>query len=247
MNNLSATIITLNEEDNIEECIKSIKELVDEIIVVDSGSKDKTVEKAKDLGAKVFFHEFVDYASQKNWAMNKALGEWIFSLDADERITPELGAEIKKVIAENNYSGFLMPRRNFILGGEIKFTRWSPDRHIWLWKKSFGKWVGDVHEEVVLEGQVGQLKAAKLHYSHRTVGEFLRSNNKYSTLAAKQLFKQGVNFSVFKMFKEAIFEFCVRYLYKKGFLDGWRGLVLSCLMAIYKLTVWIKLAKLQRK
>ncbi len=242
---ISATLITLNEEKNIERALKSLQDLVDEIIVVDSGSKDKTVTIAEKLGAKVFFRKFDNFSNQKNWAITKANGEWILSLDADEQIPQNLADEIKTAVQKTEYVGYLIPRRNFILGGEIRHSRWSPDLHIWLWKKASGKWIGDVHEEVTVSGKVGHLKNPKINNQEELVSDFIRKNNLYSSLLAKESFKKGIRFSFFNLFKDPISEFLIRYLYKLGFLDGWRGFVLSYLMAIYKASVWIKIYEIK--
>jgi glycosyltransferase involved in cell wall biosynthesis len=240
---LSVTLITLNEENDLARCLESVKEIADEVIVVDSGSTDKTVEIARKFGAKVFERKFDNYANQKNFAVEKSSGEWIFSIDADEEASPELCGELKEVIKEGNFSGFSVPRKNIILGKFIKYTRWDPDldRHIWLWRKDKGRWVGDVHEEVEVEGAVGRLKNAKVHHQYETISEFFGMMNRYSELEAKQKLKEGMNFSLFRFFWDPLYMFLVRFFYRKGFLDGWRGFVLSYLMAIYDLNVWIKI------
>lgn len=238
MGKLSATVITLNEEGNLPQCLRSLKNLVDEIIVVDSGSKDKTVEVAKSYKAKIFQRKFDNFANQKNYASSCASGGWILSIDADEVIPKDLAQEILQVIKSSEFNGYLIPRRNFILGAEIKYSRWSPDKHIWLWKKKDGKWIGDVHEEVNVNGKVGELKAGKIHYQDRTIGEFISSNKLYAKILAEKMFQEGKRFSLFRLFWDPLFEFSIRFIYKKGFLDGWRGLVLSILMAFYKINVW---------
>lgn len=235
---LSVAIITLNEEEKLASCLASIKDLADEIIVVDSGSQDKTVEIAKSFGAKLFTRKFDNFADQKNWAASKASGEWILSIDADEVIPPKLAEEIKKAIKSEEYIGYLIPRRNFILGGEIKHSRWSPDKHIWLWKKDYGLWKGDVHEEVEVTGLVGELKTGKIHYQDKSVGEFIKGNKLYAKILAEKMFRDGERFSLVRFFWDPFFEFSIRFLYKKGFLDGWRGFVLASLMAFYKVDVW---------
>lgn len=244
---ISVVIITLNEQQNIARALRSVKSFAHEIIVVDCGSTDKTVEIGKKFGAKIFFRKFDNFSNQKNWAVSKAENDWILALDADEEITKELAIEIKQAFKKEKYKGFLIPRRNFILGKEIKYSRWSPDKHIWVWDRRFGKWIGDVHEEVVVNGKVGRLKNAKLHYSHKTIAEFIRSNDYYSTLEAIVLLKKNVKFNFLKMIWQAKFEFILRFIYKRGFMDGWRGFVLAYLMGVYKLMVWIKLWELEKK
>lgn len=244
---ISATIITLNEADNISRAIKSLNGLANEIIVVDSGSTDKTLAIAKSLDAKVYIRKFDNFANYKNWAASKTRGDWILSLDADEIISEELAEEIKEAVKSDEYAGYLIPRRNFILGKEIKYSRWSPDQHIWLWKKDAGRWVGNVHEEVVVLGKVGLLENSKIHHSHKTLTSFLKANNLYSTLEAQVLFKKGIKFSFWRMFEDSLFEFFLRFFYKMGFLDGRRGFILAYAMAIYKLTLWIKLWELEQK
>lgn len=238
---ISITIITLNEEKNIKRAIESVKNIADEIIVVDSESTDKTTQIAQKEGAKVFIRKFDNFANQKNWALSKASNNWILALDADEEVPEKLADEIKQGISSDEIAGYLIPRKNFILGKEIKYSRWSPDKHIWLWKKDQGRWIGDVHEEVKVLGKVGQFKNSKIHHSHKTISEFLDSNNFYSTLLAESMHKRGVRFSLLKMFWDSIWEFKIRFFYKLGFLDGWRGFVLAYLMAIYHLIVWVKL------
>lgn len=244
---ISATIITLNEQENIGKALESLKDLADEIIVIDSGSTDETLRIAKKFGAKTFFREFDNFANQKNWAISKAKGDWILSLDADEEIPGVLAEEIKKVVTDESYSGYLIPRRNFILNKEIKHSRWSPDTHIWLWKKDGGKWIGNVHEEVEVSGKVGLLKNSKIHNSHKTISDFINSNDFYSTLEAKSLSEKKVRFSFWRMIWDSFFEFSVRFIYKQGFLDGKVGFTLAYLMGIYKITVWIKLWELEQK
>ena len=242
---LTATIIAYNEEKNLPRAIKSAEDLANEIVVVvDSRTTDKTREIAEKLGAKVFVRKFDIFANQKNFASDNATGDWILSLDADEEVSPMLAKEINSQLSTLNsqVDAFSIPRKNYILGKFIKYTRWQPelDRHVWLWRKSKGRWVGDVHEEVEVDGEVVRLKNPKLHYQYETVSQFLKMMNRYSELEADQRVKKGVKFSFSRMFFEPIYNFLVRYFYRLGFLDGWRGFVLSYLMAVYHLELWIK-------
>jgi len=248
LSKLSVTIITLNEEKDLSRCLASVANLADEIVVVDCGSKDNTAEIAKKFKAKVFYRKFDNYANQKNFAAEKASGDWLLSLDADEEIEPNLAEEIDKVIKSDGCDGYSIPRKNIIFGKFIKYTRWQPelDRHIWLWRKSKGRWVEDVHEEVAVDGEVGRLENAKIHHQYETVSEFLVMMNRYSELDAKQRVKNGVKFSYFRLFFDPVYNFSVRFFYRLGFLDGWRGFILSYLMAIYHLQLWIKIWERER-
>lgn len=251
MPNLSAVIIAFNEEEDLPRCLKSVCDLADEILVVDSGSTDKTVEIAKKFGAKVYVRKFDNYAGQKNFAASKAKGNWILSLDADEEISPELALEIQPILTSRQSANvaYSIPRKNIILGKLIRYTRWQPelDRHIWLWKRNKGKWEGDVHEEIIIEGNVGKLKYPKVHYQYKNVGEFLDMMNRYSELDAQKRVRSGNRLSLIRLFLDPFYNFSVRYFYRLGFLDGWRGFFLSYLMAIYHLELWIKIWERRRR
>lgn len=241
---LTATIITLNEEKDLPRCLESVKNLTDEIVVVDSGSTDETVGIAKDYGAKVYARKFDGMASQKNYAASKSLGKWILSIDADEVIPPELSKEIKSQITnhESPFTAYSMPRKNIIFGKLIKYTRWQPefDRFIWLYKKDKGKFVGGVHASVNIEGQVGRLKHAKVHYQYKTVRDFVDMMDRYSESEATEKTEDGIKFSYVQLILQPIYNFLVRYFYRLGILDGWRGFILSYLMAIYHFQLWVK-------
>lgn len=244
---ITATIIAKDEEKNLPSAIHSVKDLVDEIVVViDSRTADKTREVATKFGAKCYLKDFDNFAGQKNFAVGQARGDWILSLDADEEIPAELVEEIKKAVQSKIFDGYLIPRRNFLLGREIKHARWSPDKHIWLWKKEKGKWVGEIHEEVAVSGKVGKLKNAKVHNSYKTVSDFLDMVNSYTELEAKRKVANGEHFSFFRMFFDAARSFFGRYFYKLGFLDGWQGFVLSYMMGIYRVVTWVKVREKEK-
>ena len=166
------------------------------------------------------------------------------SIDADEVVSKSLALEIKNTLnLKPSVNGYSMPRKNIIFGKFIRFTRWQPelDRHIWLWQKGKGRWVGDVHEEVLVEGETGNLKHPKIHYQYETVSEFVQMMNRYSEFEALQKVKSGARFSYIKMVFTPLYNFLLRYSYRLGILDGWRGFILSSLMAIYHFELWVKI------
>ncbi|OGM18334.1 hypothetical protein A2686_03200 [Candidatus Woesebacteria bacterium RIFCSPHIGHO2_01_FULL_38_10] len=244
---ISVTLVTLNEEENLARCLDSIKKFANEIVIVDSGSIDKTVEIAKKFGARVFYRKFDNFSNQKNFAADKAKNNWVFSLDADEVMTGRLAGEVVNAVKTDKFVGYLIPRRNIILGKEIKHTRWSPDEHVWLYRKDRGRFEGGVHAEVKVDGSVGRLKHTKVHFQYKTVGEFFLMINKYTEEEAGEKIERGEIFSIFKMFFDPALSFFRRFIYKRGYLDGWRGFVLSYMMAIYRITNWIKVWERQRK
>lgn len=227
---LSVVIIAKDASQTLSACLKSIKNLADEIlVVVDNRTTDNTALLAKSFGARVYSRKFNNYANQKNYAVSETANDWVLSLDADEEVSPELAAEIKRVLPGTAYAAFKIPRLNIIFGRPILHTNWEPsaDTHIWLFDKTKCKWAGVVHEEIVTAGQVGTLRGHKIHHGYRTVEEFMDKMNDYTSREIKTA--------------NPFFEFLRRYIWHKGFLDGWHGLFLSYLMMIYHLSTRIKL------
>jgi glycosyltransferase involved in cell wall biosynthesis len=250
---ISATILAVDEVKALPRALKSVKSLVDEMILVIDPRTDKLTKQiteiGKKYGAKIYFRKLDNFSNQNNFAIEKATGDWILSLDADEEISKELRREILAVVSSrSSVVGYSMPRKNIILGKYIKHTRWDPelDRHIWLWKKGYGKKVGDVHEEVVVDGKVGGLENAKIHYQYETVAEFVDMINRYSELEAGQIVQKGGKFSYFHLLWDPVYMFLVRYFYRLGFLDGQHGFVLSYLMAIYEFAKCVKVWEKKR-
>lgn len=231
---LTVVIPTLNEEKDLPDTLKSIKDLADEILVIDSGSSDKTIEIAASLGAKVIKHHFTSFSETRNFGNDKAKGDWILSIEADVTVSKELAQEIREVISQNRYSVFYISRLNIIWGAPILHTDWGPkdDSHIWLYQKGSGLWKSLVHEEFVTPKPAGRLKNFLIHKNYETVSEFIEKIDSYSNLAVKQKqFFPGWWFAR---------DFIKRYFYKLGFLDGYRGLFLSYLQAIYYTTLTVK-------
>ena len=234
MASLSVVIPVLNEEKDLPNCLESLKDLNCEVIVVDSGSTDKTAEIARQYKAKVVSHNFKNFSDQRNFCDSLASGDWILSTEADVIVSKKLSQEIHSAITNTQYSAYYIERINIIWGKPIMHTNWGPkdDCHIWLYKKGSGKWQSDVHEEYISTGKVGKLKERLVHNNYETVCEFIGKIDKYSEIANKQ----GAKFPWFQ-YK---IDFLKRYFYKLGFLDGYHGLFLSYLQSIYFITLSVK-------
>ena len=242
MPNLSVTIITLNEADHIGPAIDRAS-WADEIIVVDSGSTDGTPDLARARGATVSAREWSGYVDQKNYAATLARNDWIFSLDADERIPPPLAAEIRALLAtEPPRHGFRVPRVTFHFGRWMRTTDFYPDFQTRLYDRRNARWRGrHVHESVAVDGPVGQLKHELQHYSYRDLWDQLERINHYSTLAARQMHEAGRRARAFDLIAHPPAAFVRNYVLRRGFLDGMAGLTLS---AVNAYSVFLKFAKL---
>jgi glycosyltransferase involved in cell wall biosynthesis len=231
---ITATIITLNEERNIVRAIESLR-CADEILIVDSGSVDRTVELAQNLGARVVEAGWLGYAAQKNLAAEQAAHDWILSLDADEALSEALEAEIwnlKKTDPE--YDAYTMPRLARYLGRWILHSGWYPDRKVRLYKRGKARWVGDfVHESVVPSCRLGHLKSNILHFTCDSLSEHVKTLDKYTTLAAQELAARNLKPSLAKLIFEPFGTFCKTYILKRGFMDGMEGLVIAYMAAFY--------------
>jgi glycosyltransferase involved in cell wall biosynthesis len=245
---ISLVMIAKNEEKDIANCINSAKDLVDEIIVVENGSTDKTVEVAKSLGAKVLHREFDTFASQKNYALSLAKNDWVLHLDPDEYLSEELKAEIKKALTENkgNPDGYDIPYKNYFLGKLMRHTGLGSEHHVRLFKKSKSMFGGGlIHEGIRVEGKTLKLRGHIVHNSYPDMEEYLEKFNDYTTLAANKMFAASKKFSIFRVLSVPV-EFWKRFLFKLGFLDGFRGLVWSAISAFYVFVKYVKLWKLEQ-
>ena len=243
MPKLSVTIITLNEADHIAAAIDSAS-WADEIIVVDSGSVDATVEIASGKGVRVEHRGWTGWIDQKNHAASLASHDWIFSLDADERITPALASEIRALLAsEPPLRGYRAPRVAFHLGRWIRTTDFYPDYQTRLYDRRAARWQGTyVHESVTVAGGAGRLKGEIEHYSFRDLRDQIERVNTYTTLAARQMYERGRRASVADLLVHPPAAFLRNYVLRRGFLDGGVGLTIS-LMNAY--SVFLKFAKLR--
>jgi glycosyltransferase involved in cell wall biosynthesis len=238
---ITATIITLNEERNIARAIESLR-CCDEILILDSGSTDRTEELAEKLGARVIGAGWRGYAGQKNWAAEQATHDWILSLDADEALSEALEAEIWNLKKTGpRYDGYTMPRLARYLGRWILHSGWYPDRKIRFYDRRKGKWVGDfVHESVEVTGRVGNLESNILHFTCDSLSEHVKTMEKYTTLAAQELASRNVQAPLWRMICDPPVTFTKSYVFQRGFLDGQEGLTIAYMAAFY---TFLKYAK----
>lgn len=240
---ISVTIITKNEEENIEDCLRSVS-WADEIVVVDSESTDRTLEIARNYTDKVVKRKWEGYADQKTFALELTKNDWVLSLDADERCTEELEEEIKKLNSED-ISGFFIKRDNFFLGKRINGCGWGNDFQLRLFNKSNVKLTDrKVHEGFVVDGKTAKLKSSMLHFSYRNLHDAMIKINNYSTLEAEEKYKKK-KVSGKSIFFKPFIGFIQHFFFRKGYLDGVHGLMVSLMHAITKWQVNMKMWELQ--
>ncbi len=240
---LAVCVIALDEEDRIGECLDSAA-FADELLVVDAGSADRTAEIARARGARVVVRPWPGYAAQKNFALEQTSADWVLSVDADERLTPELAGEIRRLIASapGDLAGASVPRRTWYLGRWIRHGGWYPDRKVRLVRRGRGRWVGaHVHERLVAEGPTRALRGDLLHYTYRDLADHLRRIDRFTTEAARGLLERGSRGAIPGMLVGPPAKFLKMYLLRAGFLDGLPGFVVAVLGAYY---VFLKYAKL---
>ncbi|MBV9183524.1 MAG: glycosyltransferase family 2 protein [Acidobacteria bacterium] len=238
---ISATIITFNEERNVARVIESLR-CCDEILVLDSGSNDRTVEIATKLGARVIEASWHGYAAQKNIAAKLATHDWILSLDADESLSEALEAEIWQIKKSGpKFDGYTVPRLAQYLGRWILHSGWHPDRKVRLFDRRKANWIGEfVHESVRVDGSVGHLKSNLLHFTCNSLSEHLRTMDSYTTLAAQEMVCGKKNLGFSKLLFDPPWTFFRTYVLKLGFLDGAEGLAIAYMAAFYNFVKYMK-------
>jgi glycosyltransferase involved in cell wall biosynthesis len=241
---VTAVIAAHDEAAQIEACIASVH-FAAEVIVVENDSIDDTVDRARGAGATVISPRFTTIGAQRNHAIDRAKTSWIFVLDADERCTPELVAEIKTIVkTSTNVSAFRVPRRNFFLGKEIRHGGWGSDRPVRLFKRELRYNASLVHEHVEVTGETGTLKNALLHYTYTSLDQYFEKFNRYSRWWAEQNHVRGRRGSAAAVVFKPPARFFSMYVFRAGFLDGAHGLVLACLASA---SVMAKYARLWAK
>ncbi|MBW1679690.1 MAG: glycosyltransferase family 2 protein [Deltaproteobacteria bacterium] len=245
---LSVCVITYNEEGNIRDCLESVK-WAHEIVVVDSFSEDKTADICKEYTDKVLQRKWPGYVEQKNFIIQQAKGDWILSLDADERVSPELQEDINAVLQGqmDNFDGFYFPRHSFYLGRWINHGGWYPDYKLRLYKQKKGKWAGQyLHEKVMVSGGVGYLSGELIHYVYKNIADQLKTVDNFSTISAQELHKAGKKFRLWLPLFRPWFRFLEMYVIKRGVLDGFPGFVIAVVSSYYVFLKYAKLWELQR-
>ena len=243
---LTAVILTLNEAHHITACIESLR-WADHILVVDSYSRDATVSLARQAGAEVRQHPFENYSTQRNAALAAAApAEWVFFVDADERATPELAAEVRRVIAERAEVGWWVPRHNYIFGHRMRASGWWPDYQLRLLRRDCASYdpARAVHEEAILNGDAGRLQSPLIHYNYETLAQFHIKQRKYTTYDAGVLLRQGIRPRVYTPYTQIPRHFWWRFMTLAGWRDGLYGVLLAGLMAYYEMVKYRKLRRL---
>jgi glycosyltransferase involved in cell wall biosynthesis len=238
---LSVLVITKNEAHNIADCLASVS-FAAEILVVDSGSQDQTRELARSFGARVVEHPFESAARQRNWALPLLRHDWCLVLDADERVTPELALEIQaRVLSDGPADGYTLHRRSFFLGTPIRYSGWGRDRVLRLFRRARGRYDDAlVHESLKLTGARGELQAPLLHYTYRTLDDYLAKMQDYTARGAADLRARGQRTTLLTLLVRPPARFLRMYVLQRGYRDGVAGLVL-CLLTAY--SVWLKYAQ----
>ena len=221
---------------------------VSEIVVIDSGSTDKTLSILKKYkNVKTYYHKFENYASQKNYALSKCKHDWILSLDADEEVSAELKNEILNLPAGTTM-GYFIPRMTRYLGKWIKHSGWYPNYQMRFFNRKHGKFSGMyVHETVDIDGEIKYLKSPLLHYSYKNISSHIQSINKYTDLVAQEKVEKGKCSSIILSILEGLWKFFQMYIFRLGFIDGKPGLVIAILGGFYNFLKYIKLYEKCRK
>ncbi len=241
---ISVVLSVYNEENNIKDCLESVKDLADEIIVVDNSSTDNTAAIAKKYTTHVYSqkNDERDIDGLKNFGFKHATSKWTFCIDADERVTPELAAEIKEMVGqESEFSGYWISRKNIIFGKWIQNDMWWPDYQLRLFKTGSGKYTsGKVHRNLEVEGATEKLNSPLTHLNYTYTTQYVEKLNKYTTIEAEGIISSGYKFNWLDAIRFPVNDFVKTFFLQKGYKDGLHGLVLSMLQAFYMEVVFVK-------
>ncbi|MCD4693484.1 MAG: glycosyltransferase family 2 protein [Calditrichales bacterium] len=244
INKLSVVIITQNEEKNIERCLKSVQ-WADEIVIIDSGSTDATLEICRRFNCKIIQTEWLGFGLTKRLAVDSATHDWILSLDADEEVTKELKEKTIEILKDPKFDGYSIKRKSFYLGKMIKHCGWNNDYPMRLFNRMKGNFNDkEVHEKVVVNGKKTTIEEYFLHYTYPTIGSHINKMHKYALLGAKELKKKNKKATIIGAIFRSWMKFLKMYFLRRGFLDGKIGFILSCNSAF---GVYLKYLKLWEK
>lgn len=245
---LSVIVLTRNEEENIAECLSGVA-WADEVIVIDSGSTDATMAIAKRFTPLVISLPWKGYGAARNNGIQRATGEWVLWLDADERVPPELADEIRRVVRANDPSvaGYSVARRAYFCGKWIRHAGWYPSRVVRLFRKELGRLTeSNVHERLLLKGPTGELRNDLLHFTDPSLQHYFEKFNTYSTLAAQDMMTAGRKFRIVDIVVRPLYQFLKMYILRLGVLDGIHGFILSTASSAYVFAKYAKLWELER-
>ncbi|MCF6268098.1 MAG: glycosyltransferase family 2 protein [Melioribacteraceae bacterium] len=244
---ISVVIITKNEERNIERCLQSIS-WVDEIVVVDSGSSDRTIEICEKYNCIIVKSAWLGFGRTKKLAVDSATNNWIFSIDSDEEVTEELKRKIQEVLRNPKFNGYRIKRKSFYLERLIKHCGWNTDFPLRLFNRKYGNFNNkEVHESVQIGENVLTIKEHLFHYTYPTIEIHLEKMNRYSTIQAKEMYNSGKSYSVLLSVLFGINKFINMYIFRLGILDGKEGLILCSITSFGVYLKYIKLWKLNNK
>ena len=245
---LSVGIITLNEEKRLERTLESVKSFADEVIIVDSGSTDKTHEIAQKFSANFFVESWKGNGLQKNSVIDKCKEDWILLIDADEVISPELKNKIIEIVNQSKDDVYEVNFTSVCFGKKIKHGGWSGSYRIRLFKNGIGKYNDNVvHEAFITEGKIAKLQEEIFHYSYEDLADYLIKFNRYTSEGAREYFKRGKKSNIFWLVINPIFKFIRMYVFRLGFLDGIEGLLLAILSSNYTMVKYYKLLEMNRR
>jgi len=246
MNKLSAVIITKNEELNIERCLKSVQ-FADEIVVLDSGSTDRTIEICQNHDCHIHQTKWLGFGLTKRKAVSLAKYNWILSIDADEEITTELRERILNILKNPKFNAYNIKRISFYLGKKINYCGWNSDFPLRLFNKNYGNFNDKtVHESIIVSGKQARINIPMLHYTYPTIESHIEKMDKYSTLGAQNLFDNNQSISVIGALFRGLVKFLKMYFLQLGFLDGIHGFILCFNSAFGVYFKYLKLWKLRK-
>lgn len=244
---IAVLILTYNEEKNIEDCLRSV-DFADEVIIIDSGSTDKTIEIAEKMGAKCVYHPMNEgFAGQRNFALTQTQAQWVLYLDSDERITPELGAEIQQVIQKTEQCAYNILRMNIVFGQQVKYGGHSPDWSLRLYPRTAISWEGLVHEQANVTLPIEKLTHHMFHHTYTSWDRYFFKFNQYTAMMAEQMDRRGKRASFADIVLRPIAGFLRFFVFKSGWRDGKIGFILAVFHGFYTMAKYVKLYYLQKE